>query len=160
MNIFYLDEDYELAAKYHCLKHRNKMILESFQMLSTAHRILDVDVDNTFYRIAHKNHPSTKWVRLSKENYKWLYGLARCLSENFYNRTGKHHLSWVKLGELCKTPPKNIPDDIFTAPPQCMPEHCKMVDTVEAYRNYYILEKSRFATWPENEIPYWYKVNV
>ena len=41
MNIFYLDEKPMTAARMHCDKHVVKMILESAQMLSTAHRILD-----------------------------------------------------------------------------------------------------------------------
>ena len=41
MNIFYLDRDEQKAAQYHCDKHVVKMILESAQLLSTAHRVLD-----------------------------------------------------------------------------------------------------------------------
>ena len=43
MNIFYLHEDPQVSAKMHCDKHVVKMILESAQMLSTAHRVLDGD---------------------------------------------------------------------------------------------------------------------
>lgn len=41
MNIFVLDYNVEKCAQYHCDKHVVKMILESCQMLSTAHRVLD-----------------------------------------------------------------------------------------------------------------------
>ena len=41
MNIFVLDKNPIKAAQQHCDKHVVKMILESAQMLSTAHRILD-----------------------------------------------------------------------------------------------------------------------
>ena len=41
MNIFILHSDPEIAAKQHCDKHVCKMIVESAQMLSTAHRLLD-----------------------------------------------------------------------------------------------------------------------
>ena len=37
MNIFVLDRDPEVAARYHCDKHVCKMILEAGQMLCTAH---------------------------------------------------------------------------------------------------------------------------
>ena len=37
MNIFVLDRDPELAAKYHCDKHVVKMVLESAQMMCAAH---------------------------------------------------------------------------------------------------------------------------
>jgi hypothetical protein len=41
MNIFALDRDPYLAAKYIDDKRCVKMILESFQLLATAHRFLD-----------------------------------------------------------------------------------------------------------------------
>ena len=41
MNIFVLDKDPHIAAQMHCDKHVPKMIVESAQMLSTAHRLLD-----------------------------------------------------------------------------------------------------------------------
>ena len=41
MNIFVLDKNPIKAAQQHCDKHVVKMIVESGQMLSTAHRILD-----------------------------------------------------------------------------------------------------------------------
>ena len=40
MNIFYLDEDPKLAAIYQYNKHVVKMILESAQMLCTAHHVI------------------------------------------------------------------------------------------------------------------------
>ena len=43
MNIFYLDRDPVIAAQMSCDRHVVKMILESAQMLSTAHRVLDGD---------------------------------------------------------------------------------------------------------------------
>ena len=43
MNIFYLDKDPVIAAQMSADKHCVKMILESAQMLSTAHRFLDGD---------------------------------------------------------------------------------------------------------------------
>ena len=41
MNIFILDKNPIKAAREHCDKHVVKMIVESGQMLSTAHRLLD-----------------------------------------------------------------------------------------------------------------------
>jgi len=43
MNIFYLSDNYEDAAKMHCDSHCSKMIIEYAQLLSTAHRVLDGD---------------------------------------------------------------------------------------------------------------------
>jgi len=58
-----------------CDKHVVKMILESAQILSTAHRVLDGDdyADKYgLYKIAHKNHPSTIRARSGGLNYLWL----------------------------------------------------------------------------------------
>ena len=41
MNIFILDTDPVVAAQSQCDKHVVKMVTESAQMLSTAHRVLD-----------------------------------------------------------------------------------------------------------------------
>lgn len=41
MNIFWLSQKESECAKWHCDKHVVKMILESCQLLSTAHRVLD-----------------------------------------------------------------------------------------------------------------------
>jgi hypothetical protein len=96
MNIFYLDHDPEQAAQYHCDKHVVKMILESAQLLSTAHRVLDGVVvqgksvsglrnvkrwrldnefDSVYYSASHINHPSAVWVRASPYHYNWLHNL-------------------------------------------------------------------------------------
>ena len=50
MNIFYLHENPEICAEYHCDKHVVKMILETAQMLSTAHRIIDGELGAKFLK--------------------------------------------------------------------------------------------------------------
>ena len=157
MNIFYLHPNPQTAARMHCDKHCVKMILEYAQLLSTAHRVLDVyDANPNLYKIAHKNHPSTIWTRSSKQHYKWLFRLFRKLNIEYGIRYGKVHKSWEKLNGILKFPPKSIKDNGWVDPPQCMPDYCKKSDTVEAYRNYYILEKKRFATWKNNQEPEWF----
>ena len=61
MNIFYLHRDPVIAAKVQYNKHVVKMILESAQMLCTAHHCYgDKDqIQNVPYKKAHYNHPST-----------------------------------------------------------------------------------------------------
>ena len=158
MNIFYLDRDPRIAAQMHCDKHVVKMILESAQMLSSAHRFLDSDLYANkvgLYKMAHKNHPSTIWVRSSDEHYKWLYSLMLSLMDEYTFRYGKHHAT-----ERLITPLSVVPFFIerkgFVDPPQCMPDYCKGDDAVLAYQNYYIVEKSDFATWKSRATPEWF----
>ena len=60
MNIFYLHDDPQTCAMFHCDKHV-KMIIEYEQMLSTFDYVTHPTIDN-LYKIAHKNHPSTIWT--------------------------------------------------------------------------------------------------
>ena len=161
MNIFYLDKRPDDAAEMHCDKHCVKMILEYAQMLSTAHRILDGDdAHPDLYKITHKNHPSTSWTRSSKQHYNWLFRLFRMLSAEYTLRYSsgdfKFHKTWNKLGKILETPPKNIKDNSWVDPPQCMPDHCKKPNTIDAYRNYYMTEKNKFAKWNYSSVPDWY----
>ena len=94
MNIFYLDRDPVIAAQMMCDKHVVKMILESAQMLSTAHRVLDGDEYANkmgLYKMAHKNHPSTIWVRSSERIIEWLWEHYVALMDEYTYRYGKTH---------------------------------------------------------------------
>ena len=158
MNIFYVDKDPIVSAQMMCDKHVVKMILESAQMLSTAHRVLDgneyADKEG-LYKMAHKNHPSTILVRSSVHNYMWLYVHMTALMDEYTYRYGKHHAT-ERLLQPLKDCPKSIPTIDFTDPPQCMPDYCKGDDTVQSYQTYYILEKSDFATWNRRTVPEWW----
>ena len=161
MNIFYLHTRPDTAAEMHCDKHIVKMIIEYGQLLSTAHRILDEENANpNLYKVAHKNHPSTIWTRSSKQHYDWLFRLFRMVSAEYSIRyskeTFKVHTTWEKLGKLLETAPKNIKDNGWTDPPQCMPDYCKKPNTVDAYRTYYLQEKASFAKWNYTNQPKWW----
>ena len=156
MNIFYLNKDPKIAAIEHNDKHCVKMILEYAQMLSTAHRELDGNVPDILYKSTHKNHPSTIWTRSSKQHYDWLFRLFRMLSAEYTLRYGKIHKTWEKLGKILETAPKNIVENGWSDPPQCMPDHCKKPDTIDAYRNYYLTEKASFSTWNYSKQPTWW----
>jgi len=65
VNIFYLDREPLSAARAHCDKHCVKMILETAQLLSTAHRELDGDEyadAHGLYKATHKNHKTEQLV--------------------------------------------------------------------------------------------------
>ena len=158
MNIFYLDHDVKLCARYHNDKHVVKMILESCQLLCTAHHQLDIKPSDKLYKQTHVNHPSAVWVRESAENYMWLWNLTLALNEE-YKRRYKHvydHLSIVKLRDVLSIPPDLIVNKPFFEPPQCMPEEFRTDDTEQAYRFYYSEGKKHLATWTDTPVPWWY----
>lgn len=178
MNIFYLSNNPELAAQYHCDKHCVKMILELGQLLSTAHRIIDGteyigvsqsgrkakrwrldDLRETIlYSATHVNHPSAVWCRYSLDNYKWLVNLLECLCVEYTHRYKKiHKMESSGLLESLKSPPNNISKaKPFTEPTPAMPdEYIVPGNSVKSYRNYYIGAKLRMLQYKNREIPNW-----
>ena len=153
MNIFYLDEDPYQCAIAHCDKHCVKMILETAQLLSSVHWMTGGEAP---YKLTHKNHPSAVWARENLGNYRWLADLGVELCNEYTSRYGKVHKSTGIILDLALADP-DIPEGEFTPPPQCMPDHCKHENTVQAYRNYYLIEKSYMAKWSHSEAPDWWK---
>lgn len=156
MNIFYLDENPKIAAEMQLDKHVVKMTVETAQLLCTAHHLLGTYKDPALYKIAHKHHPCSKWVCESLENYEWLYWHFVSLAEEYTYRYGKKHLSDIKLREVLRCIPSNIPRIGPTKPAQAMPEEYKHLNPVVAYRNYYIGAKNKFAVWTKREKPDWF----
>jgi hypothetical protein len=176
MNIFYLHPDTKECAKQHLDKHVVKMILEYAQLLSTAHRLcdgteyegksisgrkamrwkLDDAREDNLYLASHMKHPSGIWCRQSQDNYWWLYNLWRDLMREYTFRYGKNHVA-EKLIPFLSFAPSNIPETIASPMPQCMPDQYKVPEnSIQAYHNYYIGDKQRFAVWTNRPIPKWY----
>mgnify|MGYP001185750575 CR=1 FL=1 len=176
MNIFVVDEHPTLAANQMIDKHVVKMILESGQMLSTAHRVLDGDEwtdyskngrrikrwrlsderEGRLWKASFVNHPCTRWVMESLSNYQWLsvHGLA--LAREYTRRYGRTHASESLMKYLVDNHPTNIADKGLTKFAQAMPDEYKNEDAVTAYRAYYKGEKSGFAKWTKVPEPEWW----
>jgi hypothetical protein len=179
MNIFYLDKDPRLAAEYHCDKHVVKMILESAQVLSSAHRFLDGQQveglsksgrkakrwilndsrENVLYSVSHLNHPSVVWTRSNIDHYRYLFELFQYLLDEYTYRYKKDHKCGMLLQPLFESPFNIDVEAPWSEPPQAMPEDSKVPgDSVSAYRNYYINHKHHFAKWTRREVPFWYSI--
>ena len=154
MNIFYLHEDPKLAASYVYDKHKVKMILESAQMLCTAHHCYGSAEQraNVPYKQAHLNHPSSVWTRASIQHYNWLYDHMIALGNEYTKRYNKIHLTITKCKDILKIPPVHIQGDYFEQPPQCMPDEYKRQNAIHGYWQYYIGDKHKICN--KNEIPY------
>jgi hypothetical protein len=149
MNIFYLDKCPDKAARLQYNKHVVKMILESAQMLCTAHHVYG-NPNDVPYKQAHLNHPSTVWTRENSLHYDWLYEHMLALGDEYNKRYGKKHLSIIKCLDPLAKHPDNIPHEPFEQPPQCMPDEYKDKCSIQAYWNYYIGEKHIVAN-PKTE---------
>ena len=159
MNIFVLDQDPRVCARYHNDKHVVKMILETAQLLCGVHHVTESNLDVP-YGLSHKNHPCSIWARKCLENYIWLCELGMELSTEYTHRYGRRHKS-QDIIEWCLINLPNLPEfGRITDQPKAMPDECKTDDVVESYRRYYIMEKRGFCNWKNREIPNWYKINL
>lgn len=170
MNIFYLSHNVAECASWHIDKHVVKMPLETAQLLSTAHRILDGravtvhsprkktswllpdDRETTLYKATHANHPSCIWTRQTVGNYQWLYQLFEALLAEYTHRYGKIH-GCAKLLPALATPPTHIVSAGFTEPPPAMPDICKRSTVIASYQEYYRTHKRSFASWKHRPVP-------
>jgi len=173
MNIFYIHEEPKMCAEWAVDSHCVKMILESAQLLSTAHRVidgseyiddggkrkvkrwrLDDDRNITLYSATHVNHPSAVWARESNNNYNWLWCYLYEHCKEYTYRYNKIHKCESYIKELGKNIPL-IPDIGFTSPAQAMPDMYKSDDAIESYRAYYFFEKTDLHSWKKRNIPDW-----
>lgn len=166
MNIFVTDEDPVQAAKNLCDKHISKMIVESAQMLSTAHWVLDGGHPSPIYKATHTNHPCNVWVRESAGNYVWLYKHAVAMCYEYTCRYERLHKTEGVINNLVCTP-KNIPNVhtlvktpfvvcFFSKDPESFNKCFVPNNPIQSYRNYYKLDKARFAKWAHSDVPSWW----
>ena len=153
MNIFFLSRKTKQCARWHCDKHVVKMILESTQLLYSAHHELGgteivereapicITSGNRGYKKSHSKHPSSIWVRESLAHYMWLVWLAKDLvEEHMYRFNPKnYHASLVHLEWLqSNLPPQLTETRWLRDPTPAMPEEYKCPnDSIISYRNFY-----------------------
>lgn len=155
MNIFYLHHLPAIAASEHCDKHVGKMLIESCQMLATAHHVLG-NGHTVTYKPTHVNHPSNVWVRESKLHYGWTVTLARCLAREFELRYGKTHASSKILSaQLTMAPPALMSQPaLWRTPPLCMPEEFHSTNAMLSYQKFYASKSARMSlTYYKGEHP-------
>ena len=180
MNIFYLSHKPSRCARWHCDKHVVKMILETTQLLYTAHWILalaaghapdfktapsrkdaDPAASRGYQPIRNAKHPCAIWTRHSLENYRWLCSLGIALCEEYQHRFGsdkvhscEEHLYWLN-----RNPPAEIVSRGWTQPPQAMPDqYRRSTNSIVAYRIYYKENKGAvrdILTYTKRHRPHW-----
>lgn len=160
MNIFVTDASAKICALSHCDRHLVKMIVETAQMLATAHWILDNKIVE--YKPTHWGHPCSVWIRESSENYQWSVNLLSELCSEYTVRYKKRHKTEGVLPALSKAP-GNIPIGPATNWAQAMPEEFMSRDSIESYRDYLVWkykewmsrEKVIKVCWTSRGVPSW-----
>jgi hypothetical protein len=165
MNIFVVDLNPIQAARDLADKHVVKMVVEGCQMLSTVHRLSTSHIFYApveLYKQSFVNHPCTIWTRQTTSNYMWLAQHTHELSNEYTRRYGRIHKAHDMTRWFITFKPSisQVPIGHLTPFAQAMPDKYKNSDAVQAYRDYYIHEKSRFAKWKFTEPPEWYTQGV
>ncbi len=176
MNIFYVDKCPIKAAQSLVDRHCVKMILESVQLLSTAHRILDGEEyiskskngrnvkrwklfdnrENIIFSATHINHPSAVWCRSSIENYNWLVEHTFALLNEYTYRYEKTHKCSGEIIYILKSPPLNLQKWDWTDPPCAMADEYKISnDSLTNYRYYYKVGKKHLHKYTKRQPPKW-----
>ena len=168
MNIFYVHEDPIAAAQALCNKHVVKMIGETANMLLWKFQkqggfTRPISKSGQPLQLSHENHPATRWVLQSSENYDWTISHLQGLTQEYQKRYrqahfGARYLDYIQLFR------QSLSFDSSSATPfvGCFGEYNylsqdKSLSTVEAYRKFYWLDKYSFARWPSvYAIPNWW----
>lgn len=177
MNIFFLDINPQKSAMYHCDKHVVKMILETAQLLYSAHWMNSKDpmwytkITHKPYKKTHSEHPLSVWVRTNSVNYLYACSIGLYLCAEYthrYNRIHKtqEHLEWLvnNIPDKPQSLPiyktkRNFGKPLFagmTPIPLCMPEIYFCDCAIESYRSYYIGDKKGFSKWKMRSQPPWW----
>lgn len=165
MNIFVTNPVPIECAAEHCDVHLRKMIVETAQILSTAHYLNDSVVDA--YKPTHIHHPCVKWASASYVNYHWLAALFESLCYEYQYRFDKIHAT-ARFLDVLKQSPKNFSRqfiDFKFGFVQAMPIEFKDNSVFLAYQNYLNNKFSEWLTrervvkveWSNRKPPTWYR---
>ncbi len=151
MNIFVLHKCPFVSARLMCDKHVVKMILESAQLLSTAHYLNKSDV--IVYKPTHVKHPCTIWVSSTTANYNWLFAHMIGLMNEYTYRYDNVHLCSYLIQDLVKNPCKYGELEKFAL---AMPvEHKVFENPIDCYRSYYGSKPEFVLDYTRREVPDW-----
>jgi len=155
VNLFILDRDPVIAARWQCDRHVVKMTLEAAQILCSAAHLLG---QRAPYRPTHLQHPCVRWTAATRGNWRWVVEHGLALAAEYERRYGRAHKSSAVLRWAQRSgagPPLDGGRRQRFA--MAMPEKYQGSDPVASYRAYYLAEKARFATWrsPARRPPWW-----
>jgi len=161
MNLFILDKNPKISAKYHVDKHIVKMPTETAQMISFIYH------DKTFWNAeipefimdfskTHYKHPCSIWIRESLSNFLYACQLGKELYLEYqyrYNNPDKHKRAIQIFDFALQNPPK-IEDKGLTKFAMAMDEqYIKFSCPILNYQEYYRQGKKHLHYWKNRATP-------
>lgn len=164
MNIFAYHPDPKQCALWLDDKRKNKMLVETAQLLCTAGRYHfgPEFVEPQTYKSTHMSHPCARWLYRSWGNYRWLYEYWLALRTQF----GKDHMSFSKNISYVENVLAHADHQQMTPFANCARNTDMGVDFThlpvhDAYREYHIIRwqtDKRTPTWNKGQRPTWYAI--
>ena len=120
----------------------------------------DLHEEHDLYKPVHQKHPCTLWAMDNRLNYIWAFSLYDCMLSEYTRRYNKIHGAIKHFLALWEGK-KFVPDwkNFITPHPQCFSGHDDLktdeLYPIEAYRKFYIVDKSRFARYKYTNKPQW-----
>ncbi len=161
MNLFILDKNPEISAKYHTDRHIVKMPTETAQMISFVYHDLNLwnkeipDFIMSFSK-THYKHPCSIWIRESLSNFIYAANFGIQLYEEYqyrYEQPEKHNRA-IRIFKFALENLPEIQDKGLTPFAQAMDkEYLLYNDAVLNYREYYRSGKKHLHTWKKRENP-------
>jgi len=161
MNLFILDSNPEISARYHVDKHILKMPTETAQMVSFVYHdteLWDAHIPDFImgFSKTHYKHPCSIWMRQSLENFIYACQLGMELYKEYqfrYNKPEKHQRA-REIFEFALTNPPKLPKIGLTPFAQAMDDQfIRFTCPIQNYREYYKEGKKHLHSWKNREIP-------
>jgi hypothetical protein len=151
MNIFALHKCPFYSAILMCDKQVVKMILESAQLLSTAHYLNQSTV--VAYKPTHVKHKCTLWASSTSSNYDWLFAHMVGLINEYHFRYGNIHTCSYLLQDLSINP--CVIGDLQSFALAMPDEHQCFQSHVDCYRSYYKSKPDFIFKYTGRQVPEW-----
>jgi len=151
----------------HCDQHVRKMIIEYTQMEVTARVLRGELAESTPYHTPRmRNHPCALYVRSCWHGFTYVRALRDALIDEFYFRFRDVDLFGARAEHATDTFVQSLPPPPASLfPHRRGPKPAPLAvgtaaryedDPVRTYREFYITDKARFATWTRREPPDWW----
>lgn len=161
MNIFYTNSNPELAASDLPPHLANKMLIETFQILSNPYRNqlskMPKNSEGKTRRESYKNHPCSKWATKSVKHVEFLVNYADALATRLSRHFG-YNISQTSFEFInyCKNNPPDCPNQEFEAPPECFSGQTPTGSDICARYRSYLVAKPYKKWWKKPEdVPTW-----
>ena len=167
MNRFLIEDSPIAIAESLCDQHIVKMPLEEAQMLCTTlwHHAPEYAEEKNLYKPVHKKHPCTLWAMETRANYFFALTLYKVMLKEYTNRYNRQHGASKHMKALEDIKAINsIPHGNITKHPQCFSGLDELKTNefypLKAYRQFYIVDKARFARYNNGrDKPSWFNPN-